>query len=53
MLTLDDFISDYQHLVVRNMNKDGQLLKNQALAHVEKYYTHCKAECLDFLNRKS
>ena len=43
-LTLTDFISDYQHLIVKRANKKS------VLKHIENYYNNIKTECLEYIN---
>jgi len=46
MLTLDDFKSDYQHLVVRAAKWE------EVVEHIEEHYPHIKEDCLNWLRRK-
>jgi len=45
-LTLTDFISDYQHLIVQGVDKDV------ILKHIELHYSNIKNKCLDYIRYK-
>ncbi len=46
MLTIEDFISDYQHFVVRDE-------KDKINEHIETHFNHIKDECYNFLKNKN
>lgn len=47
-LTLKDFQSDFQHMVVRGISKDVEHVRG----HVDEYFSHIKKECKQWLSKK-
>ena len=47
MLTLNDFISDYNHLVVRYYDDKGSLNTNTDIL-IQIYYLHIIDECMEY-----
>ena len=44
MLTIEDFKSDFQHLIVRNAKIQ------EVLNHIKEHYKHIEEECLTYIN---
>lgn len=45
MLSIEDFKSDYQHLIVRGA-KD-----NEVSDHIDLHYFHIRDECKEYINK--
>ena len=50
MLTLQDFINDYQHLIIR-YGDDKAALNTNSDVLIQTYYLHIVDECMEYRNK--